>query len=406
MSTNAPPGTHLRDLIEPELPSLIELRRDLHAHPELLYQERRTSGVVVRELAAIGLAHKPGLAGGTGVLGHLPATGGAQGPSVALRADMDALPIDERTGTPYASTNPGVMHACGHDGHTAMLIGAARVLKKLDRRPNPVTFIFQPAEEGGAGAERMCDDGALRGAGAGGLGTPVGRIYGQHGWPDYELGVVGTRPGPLLAATDEFDAVIHGRQAHAAYPHQGADPIVALGAIITALQSIVSRNVGPLDSVVVTVGQVNAGVAHNVIPSGASLGGTIRTLTPETRSLARERVRAIIGGVAEAHGCRAEITEREGYPVTYNDEGEAARFFGVADEALGRERVVRVEHPTMGGEDFSFYGRHVPACFAVLGVRAPGAPSWPLLHQAEYDFNDDAMGLGIEMLCRMALSEG
>ena len=398
--------THLRDLIQRELPSLIELRHDLHAHPELMYQEQRTSRVVARELDAIGVAYKPGLAGGTGVLAHLPATTGAQGPSVALRADMDALPIHENTGKPYASTVPGVMHACGHDGHTAMLVGAARVLRQLDDRPNPVTFIFQPAEEGGAGAARMCDDGALRGEGAGGLGTPVARVFGLHGWPDYELGTVGTRPGPLLAATDEFDAVITGRQAHAAYPHQGADPIVASCAIVTALQTIASRNVGPLDSCVVTVGQINAGSAHNIIPRSASIGGTIRTLTPQTRELAVRRVREIIERTADAHGCEASVEHREGYPVPYNDEGEAERFFRVADEALGRERVARVEHPTMGGEDFSFYAQHVPACFAVLGVRPAGAPSWPRLHQPEYDFNDDAIGLGVEMLCRMALSEG
>lgn len=398
--------TQLCDLIQRELPSLVELRHDLHAHPELMYQEQRTSQVVARELEAIGVTHKTGLAGGTGVLGHLPATTDAQGPSVALRADMDALPIEENTGKAYASTNPGVMHACGHDGHTAMLVGAARVLKQLDDRPNPVTFVFQPAEEGGAGADKMCDDGALRGEGAGGLGTPVGRIFGQHGWPDYELGEVGTRPGPLLAATDEFDAVISGEQAHAAYPHQGADPIVAACAIVTALQTVASRNVGPLDSCVVTVGQINAGTAHNIIPSSASIGGTIRTLSPETRELAVQRVRRIIDRVASAHGCHAEVKHREGYPVTYNDEREAARFFEVADAALGRERVARVEHPTMGGEDFSFYGRHVPACFGVLGVRPPGASQCPRLHQPEYDFNDNAIALGVEMLCRMALSEG
>lgn len=400
------PGTTLEKLIRDELPSLVELRHDLHAHPELMYQERRTSQVVLRELEAIGLEIKSGLAGGTGVLAHLPSTRREQGPSVALRADMDALPITENTGKAYASTHPGVMHACGHDGHTAMLVGAARVLAALEDRPHPVTFIFQPAEEGGAGAERMCDDGALRGAGAGGLGTPVARVFGQHGWPDYELGTVGTRPGPLLAATDEFDAVIQGEQAHAAYPHQGADPIVAAAAIVTALQTVASRNVGPLDACVVTVGQISAGTAHNVIPACASLGGTIRTLTPETRELAVRRVQTIIEQVARGHGCTSQTTHREGYPVTYNDEGEVERFFRVADAALGRDRVVRVEHPTMGGEDFSYYGRHVPACFAVLGVRPPGSDHWPRLHQPEYDFNDDAIPLGVEMLCRIAVSEG
>jgi len=397
-------GASLRALIDERLPALVALRHDLHAHPELGYQERRTSGVVSAELERLGIEHKTGMAGGTGVVAHLPATGSGGGRSVALRADMDALPITENTGKPYASTIPGVMHACGHDGHTTMLLGAASVLAALDVRPNPVTLIFQPAEEGGAGGARMCDEGALLGRGAGGLGPPVERIYAIHGWPSLELGHAGTRPGPLLAATDELDVVITGRQSHAAYPHQGADPIVAVAHVVAALQSVVSRNVAPIDSVVVTVGTINAGTARNVIPGRATLTGTVRTIREETRRHVRTRVAEVIERTAAALGCHAEVTLREGYPVTRNDPREAERVLTIVGEAFGPEGAVTLEAPSLGGEDFAFYGRHVPACFAFIGVRPPGAPGWPGLHQPEYDFNDDAIAGGVELLCRLALS--
>ncbi|MEZ6243856.1 MAG: amidohydrolase [Phycisphaerales bacterium] len=394
----------LRALIDERLASLVAIRHDLHAHPELGYEERRTSGVVAAELERLGIAHKTGMAGGTGIIAHLPATGGGGARSVALRADMDALPILENTGKPYASTNPGVMHACGHDGHTTMLLGAAGVLAALDVRPNPVTLIFQPAEEGGAGGARMCDDGALLGEGAGGLGPPVERAYALHGWPSLEIGKVGTRPGPLLASTDELDVVIRGRQSHAAYPHQGADPIVALSHIVAALQTVASRNVAPVDSVAVTIGKISAGTARNVIPAEARLIGTLRTIRPETRELVRTRVVEIIEKTASALGCHTEVTLHDGYPVTRNDPRETERLLGVVADAFGDQAGLTLEHPSMGGEDFSFYGQHVPACFAFIGVRPRGVTQWPQLHQPEYDFNDDAIPMGVEILCRLALS--
>jgi amidohydrolase len=399
----------LADAVAHELPELVAFRHDLHRHPELSYQERRTSARVCEELEKLGIPYKAGLAKGTGVVAHLPGTGGStkSATAVALRADLDALPISECTGRPYASETPGVMHACGHDGHTAILLGAARVLSKLDHRPNPVTFIFQPAEEGGAGGERMCDDGCLLGDEGGGIGARVGRIFGLHGWPNVPLGTIATRPGPLLAATDDFTVRVRGVGGHAAYPHLAADPIVAAAHTVTALQTIASRNVGPTDSVIVTIGRISGGTANNVIPTSVEFIGTVRTLRAETRRLARERFYRIVEQTASAFGCRAEIEWEEGYPVTHNDPALTEHFLSVAREAFGHDSVTLVEHPSLGGEDFSYYGRHVPACFYMLGLLPPGQDpaTTPKLHQAEFDFNDDAIPTGVELMCRLALAE-
>jgi amidohydrolase len=397
------PNDTLRSLIAAELPALRAIRHELHQHPELCFEEKYTSGVVQRELSAYGIAFKAGLGKGTGVVAHLPATvaAGKNLPSAAFRADMDALPIIEQTGKPYASLTRGVMHACGHDGHTTMLLGAARVLSKM-QRPRPVTFVFQPAEEGGGGADVMCREGALAGEGKGGIGAPVGEIFGLHGWPTVEVGTVASRPGPILAATDDFTVTVRGTQSHGAYPHYGHDPIVASAHIITALQTITSRNVGPLDSVVVTIGALNAGTATNIIPQEAVFIGTVRTLRAPTRVLAKERFFAIVQGTARALGCEATIDWHEGYPVTANDPAATERFFGVARRALGAERVAVVPDATMGGEDFSYYGHHVPACFFFLGLRPKGHETYPTLHQPDFDFNDDALPVGVEVFCELA----
>lgn len=367
------------------------------------YHETRTSGVVVRELERLGIQHVAGLAKGTGVMGYLPATtpGGGDRKAIAFRADMDALPIEEQTGLAYASVHKGVMHACGHDGHTANLLGVAAVLSTIEERPRPVSFIFQPAEEGGAGGLAMCNDGVLDGRV---VGPPVGAIYGLHGWPQLPLGMVATRPGPLLAATDNFGVTIRGVQSHAAYPHLANDPIVAAAQCITALQTIASRNIGPLESIVVTVATVHAGVARNIIPQAAQFVGTMRTLKPDIRALGKQRFFQIVEQTATAMGCRAAIDWEEGYPVTANDPSVTAKFFEVARESLGADRVALVEEPSMGGEDFSYYGRLVPACFFVLGVCPPEREAYPTLHQPDYDFNDDALATGIEMMCRLALA--
>lgn len=392
----------IRAHIARELASLTALRHELHAHPELAFHENRTSKVVQKELAALGIPFKAGLAK-TGVVGYLPSTGGNNTSSVGLRADMDALPIEEATGKPYSSTCPGVMHACGHDGHTTMLIGAARVLKALSQRPHAVTFVFQPAEENGGGGHVLCEQGVLKGEAGGGIGPRIRCMFGQHGWPSLDVGTVWTKPGAVLANTDDFYVTVKGVQAHGAYPHQGRDTIVCGAAIVTALQTIASRNVGPLDSVVVTVGQFLAGTATNIIPQEAKLVGTVRTLSAQTKAIAKERLFALVEHTAKAHGCEAEINWVDGYPATINDAALTERFVMLAKNAVGEDRVGLLPEPSMGGEDFAFYGQQVPACFFMLGLKPPGAARFPSLHQPDFDFNDNALALGIEMLVLAAV---
>jgi len=398
----------LASRVQAHIPDLIRIRHDLHAHPELAFGEARTSAVVQAELTRRGIPFRAGLARGTGVVAHLPATGPQRGTgragSVALRADMDALPIIENTGRPYASTCPGVMHACGHDGHTTILLGAARVLAALPERPNPVTLLFQPAEEGGGGGNLMCQDGALAGEGRGGLGPPVHRVFGLHGWPLLPLNHVATKAGPLLAATDEFEIVVRGVQSHGAYPHLGRDPIVAVAQIIGALQTIPSRVTAPVDPIVVTVGVVQGGTATNIIPETARIEGTVRTLSPLVRERAKQALFEIAQGVAAGLGCRAEVTWHDGYPATINDAGATTEFFRIAREVMGEDRVHETPHATMGGEDFSYYGAFAKACFFFLGLKPEGAGDVPQLHQAEFDFRDEAIGTGVEMMCRLALA--
>lgn len=386
-----------------DLATITALRRDLHAHPELCFEERRTSAVVQRELSALGIAHRAGLAKGTGVLGFLPATTDpARAPTIALRADMDALPIQETSGRAHASTTAGVMHACGHDGHTAILLGAASALSRVAHRPNNVILLFQPAEEGGGGAELLCREGALSGAILG--GRPVDQVYGLHGWPELPLGSVATRAGPLLASTDDFVVTIRAKGGHAAYPHLCIDPIVISAQIITALQTIASRRVAPADSVVVSVASLHAGgPANNIIADHACFVGTIRALRASTRALAEEEFKRIVLHTASAHGASAEIQWHQGYPVTENNAAATERFRRVARAVLPPERIIDRDHATMGGEDFSYYGHHAKACFFFLGLRPHGAASMPGLHTAEFDFNDDALPLGIELMSRLAL---
>jgi len=391
-------------MIAAELPDLIAIRHDLHAHPELGYEEQRTSQVVQRELKNAGIQFKAGLAGGTGVMGHLSGSN-EKTKSVGLRADMDALPILEQTGLPYASTVPGKMHACGHDGHTTILIGAARVLAKLAKSgglPRPVSFVFQPAEEGGAGGKKMVEDGCMTGKV---IGTPIENMFGLHGWTSLPQGVVGTRVGPLLAASDRFDITVNGVGSHAAWPHVSRDPVVAASAVVAAAQTIASRNVGPLDSVVVSITMLNSGSAYNVIPAQAKIGGTVRTLTPQVLKTAKNRLEEIATGVAKAYGCEAIVDYRLGYPVTFNDAGAVKTFNQVATKTLGEKRVVDLPTPVMGGEDFAFYSQVAPSCFFVLGLIPPGKTSMPDLHQPDFNCNDDAIATGVEMFCQLALRE-
>jgi len=398
--TSGPDQSRIRSLIAEELDSLVALRHDLHAHPELGYEERRTSEVVQRELAAVGIDCRAGVAGGTGVVGSIP---GAAAKSIGLRADMDALPIEEQNELPYRSSHAGRMHACGHDGHTTILVGAARVLARLAKEsplPNPVTLLFQPAEEGGAGGKRMVDDGCLTGAL---IGPPVRAVYGLHGWPEYPLGVVGTRVGPLMAASDRFEILVRGVGGHAAWPHACRDPIVAAAAIVQAAQTIASRSVGPLDSVVVSMTMIDAGSGFNIIPDSARIRGTVRTLHAETQALAQARLKEIAEHVAAAHGCTATLEYRIGYPVTVNDPGAVETFDRIALDAVGSDRLQTVAAPVMGGEDFAYYGQKVPACFFVLGLIPPGQQTMPALHHPRFDFTDAALPTGIELFVNLAL---
>jgi len=390
----------VRSLIDHLLPELVDLRHDLHAHPELGYEEHRTSTVVQDQLRDAGIEFTPGLAGGTGILGHLP---GSAPNALGLRADMDALPITEQTGCPWSSTHEGVMHACGHDGHTTMLVGAARVLKQLADEsplPQPVSFVFQPAEEGGAGGKRMCEDGCVDGSV---LGPPMKAMYGQHGWPAWPLGVVGSRPGAMLAAADRFDITVEGLGGHAAMPHTTNDPVLAAASIVTALQQVISRNVNPVEGGVISVTRIEGGSAYNVIPGSVHLAGTLRALEPDALATASRRLAEVVDATARACGCTARLEYHEGYPVTRNDPTAFETFETIARDTLGTDRVEPMVLPVMGGEDFSYYGQLVPACFFVLGLLPPGQEAMPGLHHPAFDFNDEALATGVEVLCRLAL---
>jgi amidohydrolase len=396
----APTVERIRALAAEELPRLVAIRHDLHMHPEVGYEEVRTSQVIARELRDAGVRHVTGLAGGTGILAHLPAPAGE---CVGLRADIDALPIHERApGRAHASRTPGRMHACGHDGHVAVMLGTARVLARLAAEatlPRPVTLVFQPAEEGGAGGKRMVEDGALDGSR---LGPRVTSIHALHGWPELPLGTVATRVGPIMAASDRFQVTVEGAGAHAAWPHRAHDPVVCAAAIVTALQSIVARNVDPLDAAVVSVTVLQAGDAFNVIPERVVIKGTQRSLSESTRALVERRIAEVAEGVARAHGCRATVDIQRNYPVTVNDAGAVAEFERVARESLGADRVRTLAAPVMGGEDFAFYGPHARSCYWALGL-APGGAPYPPLHAPDFDFNDDAIATGVEVMCALAV---
>jgi len=376
----------------------VSIRHDLHAHPELGYEETRTSRVIVERLRALGVEYRDGLAGGTGVLGYIPAIGTAAG-TVALRADIDALPIEEASGKPYSSTLAGRMHACGHDGHPANLLLTAELLLGLDERPNDVLLVFQPAEEGGGGGERMCDDGVLDGSV---LGKKADVIYGLHGWPELPLGTVASKSGPLLAATDTFTVTVRSTGGHAAFPHTTPDTIVAASAMVTQLQSSVSREVSPVDSAVLSVTKFHGGSAHNVLPPEVTFGGTVRTMEPETREKMKASLRRHVAAVASGYSVEAEVEWVDGYPATINEPNATRRFFETASDALGSEQVIDLPTGFMGGEDFAYYGSKCPACFFIVGLNPSKSASYPGLHTAEFDFNDDAMPIGAGLFVALA----
>lgn len=376
------------------LADTIKFRHVRHQNPELTWQEKSTATAIAAELKKIdGIVVQEGV-GKLGVVGLLQ--GKHKGPTIGLRADMDALPIHEATGKAYASQNAGVHHACGHDGHMANLLGSARVLAKLrDELHGTVKFIFQPAEEGGAGADVMIKDGVLK-------DPKVDMIFGLHGWPQAKIGVVGTRPGPLLASTVEFTIEVTGKGGHAAMPHLAIDPILISAQIILNAQSIVSRRCDPHDPVVLSITTISAGKATNVIPPKVTMTGTLRTIHAATRGACLEQLTEIAAGTARANGGGAEVTFKIGYPVTNNHPKAVEYVFETATKVLGADHTELAEFPTMGGEDFAYYLEKVPGAFFFVGLDE-GA-GYPSLHHPAFDFNDKALHNGMRMFVHLALN--
>lgn len=368
------------------LPWMVEIRRDLHRHPELGLEEHRTSARVQDLLAELGIEHVGGLAG-TGVLGTI--RGGAAGTRVvALRADLDALPLEEANDVPYRSTIPGRMHACGHDVHTAILFGAARLL--ADRRstlPGTVKLIFQPAEETVGGARLLVEQGVLE-------NPAVDAIFGLHVDPGMDVGWVGLRYGQRNASSDNLTITIHGRSCHGAYPAAGVDAIVAAAQVVTALQSVVSRNVDARNSAVVTLGTIEGGTQGNIVASRVRMVGTVRTLDPAIRELVLHRVREVAEGVAAGLGARAEVEIDPSYDPVINHDAMVEVVRRSAGRLLGEERVVVFDRPNMGVEDFGFYLTHVPGAFYSLGVRNREAGIVHPVHHERFDVDEECLVYG------------
>jgi amidohydrolase len=366
-------------------------RRDLHAHPELGFQEVRTSAVVADKLRAFGLDEVHTGIATTGVVGVLRA--GAGGRRIALRADMDALPIEEATGLPYASRHPGRMHACGHDGHTAMLLGAARYLAETRNFEGTIFFVFQPAEEMQAGGRVMIEDGLFE-------RFPAEQVFGMHNWPRLPLGQFAMRPGPVMAAADRIEIRLTGDGGHGAMPHLARDPVVAGAQIVSALQTIVARNADPIDRAVVSVTQFHAGTTDNVIPQTAVLGGTARSFSSEMRDLIERRVGEIARGIGQALGVEVDCRYERGYPATVNSEAETELAAAAATEIVGADQVDRAPAPVMGAEDFAFMLERRPGSYVFIGNG--GGPEAPMVHNPDYNFNDEALPYGASYWARLA----
>ncbi|HEX6265918.1 MAG TPA: M20 aminoacylase family protein [Burkholderiales bacterium] len=371
---------------------LKELRRDIHAHPELAFEEGRTSSLVLERLKGWGIEAHAGLAK-TGVVGVI--RGKKQGGrAIGLRADMDCLPIEEENDFQHRSTHRGRMHACGHDGHTAMLLGTARYLAETRNFDGTAYLIFQPAEEGGGGGQVMVREGLFE-------RFPAHEVYALHNYPGMPAGTIAVRAGPVMAATDELEIIVRGTGGHAAFPHLAVDPVVVAAHVISALQTIASRNADPVDAMVVSLCSMQTSQlgAFNVIPDSVRMLGTVRTFRPKTRDLAERRVREIATKVADAFGAAAELRYRRGYPATVNSPAEARFAARVGERLFGKDKVLTDFDPVMGGEDFSYMLLERPGAYVFLGQG--GGPAACFLHNPRYDFNDEVIPLGAGYLAAL-----
>ena len=369
---------------------IVALRRDIHREPELGFDTSKTADKVLAAIEGLPLEVETGVAQ-NGIVATLRGEG--EGPTVALRADMDALPITEETDLPFASETEGKMHACGHDGHTSMLVGAAHALSQDSSRGRlngTVKFVFQPAEEGGGGGRVMVEEGVAEG---------VQSIFALHLWPGLPFGTVATKAGPIMAAADGFEMEIRGSGGHGAMPHLTTDAIVIAAQVVTALQTVVAREVDPVESAVLTIGEIGAGTAFNIIPEKARIGGTVRTLNADLRRRMPERIEEVARGVAGGMRGHAELDYRFSYPVTVNDAGAFERALGVAGELFGEESVLRLPNPSMGGEDFAFFLEKVPGAFVWLGVGEDVSG----LHTPRFAFDEEILPRGSALLAALAL---
>jgi len=380
-------------VVEQILPELVALRREFHAHPEIRFEEEWTSDRISRFLYDTGIKHTRGHAGGTGIVATLP---GKSNKTIVLRADIDALEIPEQTGAPYASEIPNQMHACGHDGHIACLCGAAQALAREAGQqplPNPVKFVFQPGEELGAGGRRIVEEGLIDGASA---------AFALHAWPGLPVGRFGVKNGPVMASADWFRTTVTGRGCHGADPAAGVDPVVVAAHIVVALQSIVSREIDPLDAAVVTIGKVEAGAANNVIPETAVIEGSYRALDMRVRDTITKAIQRICSSVALAHRATAETVFGEDHYIPLVNDPEMARFVReTVTRTIGPDAVVEVLRPSMASEDFAFYLEKVPGCFIILGMGDA-----PPLHSPYFNFNDEAIPYAVKLLAALATEFG
>ena len=370
------------------------IRRSLHSFPELAYQEKKTATFVSKELSRLGISHRTGI-GGTGIIAELGEKRSGLDtlqPCIALRSDMDGIPLDEETSLPFASTNPGVMHACGHDGHMAMLLGAAALLQQADF-PGRVVLLFQPAEESGYGAEKLIDAGALDG---------VQMIFAGHIDTHYPVGTFTVDSGLVCSYTDPFTITIHGRGGHAAWPHEAIDSVVVASTLIMNLQTLVSREIDPVHPAVVTVGRVSAGTVHNVIAERAVIDGTVRSAHPETRKRILNGLRRIIQGVGSMSGAEVSLQLLDGLPAVINEPGATDLARLAAVEILGPDHVISQGRPSLGGEDFAFYLGRIPGCLVRFGASKKNGETG-LAHSSRFDFDEGVLQLGASWLARVAL---